>query len=105
MKNRYIAGIDPFEGFTDVIITDSKCGDILIAKEDNILRNYPNPHDEETDFIKSMDNEFKDADWADEMVWRNLEDKFKTTDLFKRVSKSFRIQWSKVFKRGFLIFK
>ncbi len=60
---------------------------------------------EETEFIQYMDKEFKDADWADEQVWKNLKDKFKTTDPFKRVSKVFRVNWSKVFKRGWLLWK
>lgn len=60
---------------------------------------------EESDFIKYTNNQFRNEDWSKDEVWRNLENKFKTTDLFKRVSKTFRVNWSKVFKRGFLIFK
>ena len=61
---------------------------------------------EGTDFIKYMNNKFKDANWADDTVWSNLKDKFKTTDPWiKRISKVFRVDWSKVFKRGWLLWK
>lgn len=35
----------------------------------------------------------------------DLKDKFKTTNSFKKITKVFRVDWSKVFKREFLIFK
>ena len=60
---------------------------------------------EESDFIKYTNNQFRNEDWSKDEVWRNLENKFKTTDLFKRVSKTFRVNWSKVFKRGWLLWK
>ena len=60
---------------------------------------------EESDFIKYTNNQFRNEDWSKDEVWRNLENKFKTTDPFKRVSKTFRVNWSKVFKRGWLLWK
>ena len=35
----------------------------------------------------------------------DLKDKFKTTNLFKKITKVFRVDWSKVFKRGWLLWK
>ena len=46
---------------------------------------------EESDFIKYTNNQFRNEDWSKDEVWRNLENKFKTTDPIKRVSKTFRV--------------
>ena len=54
-----------------------------------------------SDFIKYMDRQFDNADWG------NLKDKLKTTPdrRIKRISKIFRVDWSRVFKRGWLLWK
>ena len=97
--------VNTTEKLPEVIITSLQEGDYIDKDLNGVYRNFHKPADSKSEFIKYTDNEFKDADWADEMVWRNLEDKFKTTDPFKRINKTFRVNWSKVFKRGFLIFK
>ena len=45
--------------------------------------------------------------WNDQQVWNNLKDKLKTTPDpgINRISKVFRVDWSKVFKRGWLLWK
>lgn len=104
-QTEFIKYRDTMEKLPEVIITDLQEGDYMDRDLNGIYRNFHKPTDFKSEFIRYMNNEFKDADWEDEMVWRNLEDKFKTTNPFKRVSKTFRVNWSKVFKRGFLIFK
>lgn len=58
-----------------------------------------------TEFIRYMDKEFNNANWNDQQVWDNLKDKLKTTPDrgIKKISKVFRVDWSKVFKRGWLL--
>ena len=43
----------------------------------------------------------------DQQTWNNLKDKLKTTPdpWIKRIGKIFRVDWSKVFKRGWLLWK
>lgn len=62
---------------------------------------------QETEFIKYMEKEFNNTDWNDQQVWNSLKDKLKTTPDrgIKKISKTFRVDWSKVFKRGWLLWK
>ena len=89
------------EKLSEVIITDLQEGDYIDKDLNGIYRNFHRPGNYESDFIKYTNNQFRNEDWSKDEVWRNLENKFKTTDPFKRISKTFRVNWSKVFKRGF----
>ena len=86
VKNRYIIGCDP--------CTENNNG---------IFINSYN----KTDFITYMEGHFNNADWNDKQVWDNLKDKLRTTpdSHIIRISKVFRIDWSKIFKKGWLIWK
>ena len=76
IKGRYIIGFDPF--------TDKY----------------------KSDFAAYMEKQLTGS-WNDQQVWNNLKDKLKSTPDrgIKRISKTFRVNWSKVFKRGWLLWE
>ena len=93
------------EELSDVIITDLKDGDILDECDNGVYVNKRCRN--ESDFINYMENHFNTENWNDQQVWNNLKDKLKTTPDrgIKKISKVFRVEWSKVFKRGWLLWK
>ena len=81
----------PLESLADVIITDLKAGDFIDKDENGAYRNYRG----KSNIIMC------------ELAEDNLKDKLKTTPDrgIKKISKVFRVDWSKVFKRGWLLWK
>lgn len=99
----------------DVIIVDLKEGDIMDEDEDGVYRNYKGRYiigfdqctnKDKSDFAVYMERQLTGS-WNDQQVWNNLKDKLKTTpdSGIKRITKVFRVDWSKVFKRGWLLWK
>ena len=76
IKGRYIIGLDPF--------TDKDKSDFAVYMERQLT-----------------------GSWNDQQVWNNLKDKLKATPDrgIKKISKVFRVDWSKIFKRGWLLWK
>ena len=76
IKGRYIIGFDP--------CTDNNKSDFAVYMERQLT-----------------------GSWNNQQVWDNLKDKLKTTPDrgIKKISKVFRVDWSKVFKRGWLLWK
>lgn len=89
----------------DVIITDLKDGDILDECNNGVYINKEHKH--ESYFIDYMENHLNTGSWNDQQVWNNLKDKLKATPDrgIKKISKVFRVNWSKVFKREWLLWK
>ena len=99
----------------DVIIVDLKEGDTIDEDENGVYRNYSGRYTigfdqftdkDKSDFAVYMERQLTGS-WNDQQVWNNLKDKLKTTpdQGTKRISKVFRVDWSKVFKRGWLLWK